>query len=970
MITDKQKQKDFEYEADYKTRSNYTYRQWGNILKSDKLEEADVEFLKIVYCSYNHCATMLQLEKTARTPMAEILTRFNAMGEKLAKANKIQPEVDFDGNEYWWFIFFWGKNLPEGVLELKLQPELTEAIGKKWPEMEEAYYAYMGNIDRSLKRTLADEDGVWLGSATLLYEKYYRNPGINADDILLMQYEVKQRTQKICGFDIEVNMISQVCNADERGHKYNYLRDQYKYYRVAFPGEFEGDRERPDPEHFDYHGYVYTLYGYMEITEIVDFLEHEYKALVDTSYIELTNANGFVRMANLLTRQSGEPWDPEDKSDAAISLRASGEDAVGTFTMISQALLKEYPGFTYYKKADWRDENGNVTNVLRDVMRIETYDYTGASISFATVTEGDAANIEIALNLPFYGDEEAMGQVIDKTGMLTLSTAAPFVVEQVETESYDMRQGVPKIKASVLFQYSEFLSMKEADIVGMMGEVIGIFASYYIDICQNYYPLPEGKEDPLAAALGSKLHVRKPADVPDVPVKYKNNLESPVADQIIATLQDYDARQAAIERGEDPDGDTGAKPVIKGNESFSGFVSTGKRSGSGSGGAAESEGAGRTSIPMNNGGEGNYAKATYVPGKPQAKKATAMAGTVVAAATFVEPDAPFVSSHPDRTDQSFRLYPKNTLIKGPMKTAKYHEAMMTAVGIIQGTDRSMVSIQPVPDILSAFKEYEQSGRIMHVSYPDIKGDGYDGFIEAIHGNCVRDGIFKDFANKCGEGRYVVLMEDVDLNWNRLFGETAVLLRENRREGTSSETTITLHRSKQKFKLPSNLYIVATCDSVVREDTIKEAINQDFYIRNVSPDPSVIRGMRVEGIDYYKLMNTLNTRLNYFLGSNYQLGEGFFLGTPDQDEFLSLQRIFREQIIPLFESWFDDDIEKIRYVLGDNAKRSTETVFYKEMRYGSHFFKGAIPEDFDTGRAIYEINEAAFSNARSYTEIYL
>lgn len=108
-----------------------------------------------------------------------------------------------------------------------------------------------------------------------------------------------------------------------------------------------------------------------------------------------------------------------------------------------------------------------------------------------------------------------------------------------------------------------------------------------------------------------------------------------------------------------------------------------------------------------------------------------------------------------------------------------------------------------------------------------------------------------------------MMEEVDLNWMHLFRETAVLLRENRREGTSSETAITLPFSKEKFRLPSNLYIVATCDSIVCEDTILGAIDHDFFIRPVSPEPEILHGMRVEGISLQRLMTTINMRLSYF-----------------------------------------------------------------------------------------------------------
>ena len=164
----------------------------------------------------------------------------------------MNPEVDYEGNEYWWYLFFWGKNTDAKTLELKMHPELTEAIGTLYPELEESYYAFMSDVERSLQTRYSQEDAVWIAAAVLLYEKYYCNPGISSDDILLMQYEVQTRSQKVYGQDVNANTITQICNADERGHRFNYLRDIYKYYRVSFPGEFEGERERPDPEEVDY----------------------------------------------------------------------------------------------------------------------------------------------------------------------------------------------------------------------------------------------------------------------------------------------------------------------------------------------------------------------------------------------------------------------------------------------------------------------------------------------------------------------------------------------------------------------------------------------------------------------------------------------------------------------------------------------------------------------------------------------
>jgi phosphoglycolate phosphatase-like HAD superfamily hydrolase len=71
--------------------------------------------------------------------------------------------------------------------------------------------------------------------------------GSELDGSRTKKAEVISYILKTCGIEAK-EAITQICNADERGHRFNYLRDIYKYYRVSFPGEFEGERERPDPE--------------------------------------------------------------------------------------------------------------------------------------------------------------------------------------------------------------------------------------------------------------------------------------------------------------------------------------------------------------------------------------------------------------------------------------------------------------------------------------------------------------------------------------------------------------------------------------------------------------------------------------------------------------------------------------------------------------------------------------------------
>lgn len=508
--------------------------------------------------------------------------------------------------------------------------------------------------------------------------------------------------------------------------------------------------------------------------------------------------------------------------------------------------------------------------------------------------------------------------------------------------------------------------------------------------------------DPLAAALGSKLTYRPAADVQGPQIIYKEGGTPASTDFITKAIQGYGTTPASDERTYENEtaSNISADSTSAGDEEFSSFVNkaalegddeeiparkTGNYSGRNTSitGAGSSAGSNRTSdsSSINTASAGFSGNSSFASDATSSAAAVGAAtgagsGTPVTANVSITPDSvwPYpdnaiASTHPDRKEQNFRLYPKNTLIKGPVKTGKFHQAIMTAVGIIEGKDSNMMNIEPVPDVLEHYQQYVDEGRILHISYPDINSDGYDGFIERKRGPFIEDGIFKQFANKCADGRYVVMMEEVDLNWMHLFRETAVLLRENRREGTSSETAITLPFSKEKFRLPSNLYIVATCDSIVCEDTILGAIDHDFFIRPVSPEPEILHGMRVEGISLQRLMTTINMRLSYFLGADYQLGEGFFLQSPDKDSFISLCRVFREQLVPLLEKWFDGDIERIRYVLGDNGKSRPDTIFFQEIPFRDGLFKGELPDSFDKERRIYRCNEDAFYNPKSYIDIY-
>ena len=187
-----------------------------------------------------------------------------------------------------------------------------------------------------------------------------------------------------------------------------------------------------------------------------------------------------------------------------------------------------------------------------------------------------------------------MLDIHDKCNMLTLMTAAPFQVPLVPSESSDLSPSGDKIKAFVLYHYDDFKTMSEEDIVGLFSTSLEIFASYYTDICQNYYPAIEddgnveiGTEtgdssetgtdsvtDPLAAALGAKLTYRPAADVQGPQIIYKEGGTPASTDFITKAIQGYGTTPASDERTYENEtaSNISADSTSAGDEEFSSFV--------------------------------------------------------------------------------------------------------------------------------------------------------------------------------------------------------------------------------------------------------------------------------------------------------------------------------------------------------------------------------------------------------------
>ncbi len=163
--------------------------------------------------------------------------------------------------------------------------------------------------------------------------------------------------------------------------------------------------------------------------------------------------------------------------------------------------------------------------------------------------------------------------------------------------------------------------------------------------------------------------------------------------------------------------------------------------------------------------------------------------------------------------------------------------------------------------------------------------------------------------------YVLIIDEINRgNVSQIFGELITLIEESKRLGNSEGLQVTLPYSKEKFGVPSNLFIIGTMNTADRSvEALDTALRRRFSFVEMMPDLEVVEKEEYNDFPRAEIMRKINERVELLLDRNYTLGHSYFM----KDDFrLSI----KNEVIPLLQEYFYNDFGKIGLILGKGFVR--------------------------------------------------
>jgi 5-methylcytosine-specific restriction protein B len=252
---------------------------------------------------------------------------------------------------------------------------------------------------------------------------------------------------------------------------------------------------------------------------------------------------------------------------------------------------------------------------------------------------------------------------------------------------------------------------------------------------------------------------------------------------------------------------------------------------------------------------------------------------------------------------------RNVILYGPPGTGKTYIAKKVAQALVE--PRSAVTTQS-SDHFIEWVTFHQS-----FSYEDfvegwrpVKGEESEQVSYDIVPGTLR--YLAARAEVDPAGNYVLVIDEINRgNISKILGELITLIEDDKRKGQQNETAVTLTYSRQKFCLPSNIYIIGTMNTADRSIALLDvALRRRFAFIEIAPHAELLEDVLVgneeSSVDLGALLENLNRGIARELDRNYQLGHSYFLRIKelsDTERLIELEYVWNNQILPLLEEYF-------------------------------------------------------------------
>ena len=221
--------------------------------------------------------------------------------------------------------------------------------------------------------------------------------------------------------------------------------------------------------------------------------------------------------------------------------------------------------------------------------------------------------------------------------------------------------------------------------------------------------------------------------------------------------------------------------------------------------------------------------------------------------------------------------------------------------------------------------------------------------------------------------YVFIIDEINRgNISKIFGELITLIETTKRAGKEECISTKLPYSKEEFTVPDNVYIIGTMNTADRSIALMDtALRRRFKFEEMLPDYHLLEDIFVEDkgtkVNIGAMLKVINERIEYLYDREHTIGHAVFLELKENNNIDKLENIFKKSVIPLLQEYFYEDYEKIRLILGDNAKDEDEQFIFAESIKPKDVFEGDIG-DIDIPDKKYIIKHENFRNIMAYKNI--